>query len=80
VGDKRGNREAIWNTTDGTYMTDEEALQLLRLLWRYVRFAGDQPPDHDLTISEIVDDLTMSDESGVNEVQDLAIAIKAAVE
>ena len=44
---------------DGTYMTDKEALQLLRLLYRYVRFAGDQPSD-DIKISELAEDLTSS--------------------
>ena len=28
-----------------TYMSDKEALALLELLYRYVRFAGDQPSD-----------------------------------
>lgn len=59
-------------------MTDEEALQLLRLLWRYVRYAGDQPSD-DIKISELAEDLAMSDSSALDEVQDLANQIKEAL-
>jgi len=61
-----------------TYMTDEEALELLRLLYRYVRYAGDQPSE-DIRISELASDLALSDESGLDEVQDLNSQIRECV-
>ncbi len=60
------------------YMSDREALDLLRLLYRYVRYAGDQPGD-DIKISELADDLHMSlDESSV-EADQLCTEIKECV-
>jgi len=59
-------------------MTDKEALDLMRLLFRYVRYAGDQPSD-DIRISELAEDLAMSDSSGLDEIQDLNIEIQAIV-
>ena len=63
---------------DGEYMSDEEALQLLRLLWRYVRYAGDQPSDN-ITISELAEDLAMSMSPTPDEADELRVLIEGGV-
>jgi len=65
-------------TEEESYMTDDEALQLLRLLWRYVRYAGDQPPD-DIKISALTADLAMSMEPTTDEADYLRWLIEEAV-
>jgi len=56
-------------------MTDEEALELLRLLHKYVQ---EYSPDIPQTIAGVAEDLARSDCSGLDEVQDLWQGIKNA--
>ena len=60
------------------YMSDREALDLLRLLYRYVYFAGDQPSD-DITISALAEDLAMSMDETSEEADQLRREIEVGV-
>lgn len=57
-------------------MTDYEALELLRLLHKYV---FEEVPDHDMQISELASDLAMSMDMTTDEADNLRKEIEEAL-